>query len=94
VARKKESLVYQIQAQAILIPTKDLRERLTFVARAMLQTYALERYEGLSELGARYVLCAEALDCLGAYYQGEPLSPERATTTGARSAIAEAMNEE
>jgi hypothetical protein len=48
----------------------------------------------LSELEARYVLCAEALDCLGAYYQGEPLPPERATTTGARSAIAEAMDEE
>jgi hypothetical protein len=91
---KKESLVYQIQAQAILIPAKDLRERLTFVARAMLQTYALERYESLSELQARYVLCAEALDCLGAYYQHEALPPERATTTGARSAIAEAMDEE
>jgi hypothetical protein len=90
---KKESLVYQIRAQIILIPAKDMRERLSFVAQAMLHPDDLERYEGFSEQGARYVLCAEALDCLGAYYQGEPLPPERATTTRARAAIEEAMKD-
>jgi hypothetical protein len=46
----------------------------------MLHPVDLERYEGFSEQGARYALCAEALDCLGAYYQDESLPPERTTT--------------
>jgi hypothetical protein len=88
---KKESLVYRIQTQVLLLPMPDLRERLTFVALAMLHPSDLANFEGFTEMGSRYVLCAEATDCLGAYYRGEPLPPELSTTVRARAAIKEAM---
>jgi hypothetical protein len=65
----------------------DLRERLAFIADALLDPEDMRDFEGFSEMRSRYVLCREALDCLGAYYRGEPLPPERPTTTQARAAI-------
>jgi hypothetical protein len=58
----------------------------------MLHPGDLMSFEGFTELGGRHVLCDEALDCLGSYYRGEPLPPERSTTKRARAAIAEAYD--
>jgi hypothetical protein len=63
------------------------QERLKSVTEAMLYSSELEAFANFSEMGSRDVLCAEVIDCLGAYYQGKPLPPERKTTTRAREAI-------
>jgi len=84
---KKESLIYRIMAQAVLIPMPGFQERLKSVTEAMLYSSELEAFVNFSEMGSRDVLCAEIIDCLGAYYQGKPLPPERKTTTRAREAI-------
>lgn len=86
----KASLVHRIQAQVLLIPIPDLRERLTFAAAAMLRDNDLLTFESLSEQRSRYALCREALNCLGAYYRGEPLPPELPVVPQARAAIKEA----
>jgi hypothetical protein len=84
---KKESLASRIQAQALLLLMPGLRERLTFVALANLDPVDLESFEGFTEIGARYTLCGDALDCLGAYYRGDPLPPERSTVRRIREAV-------
>jgi hypothetical protein len=89
---KKESLIYRIMAQAVLISMPNFQERLKSTAEAMLYSSELETFESFSELGSRDVLCAEILDCLGAYYQGKPLPPERKTTTRARAAIEQVID--
>ena len=90
---KKDSLLDRIEAQALLIPEKDLRERLAFIAMALRHPSDLAGFAGFRETQARYYLCMEALDCLGAYYRGEPLPAERQTTTQARAAIEDAIIE-
>lgn len=65
----------------------DLRERLTFIARAMFRDDDLLHFESLTERNSRYLLCREALDCLGAYYRGEPLPPAGSIISRARYAI-------
>jgi hypothetical protein len=84
---KKESLIYRILAQTVLIPRVDFQERVKLAAEAMLYSSELKVVGSFSEIGARDVLCAEILDCLGAYYQDKPLPPERKTTTRVRVAI-------
>jgi hypothetical protein len=86
----KALLVHRIQAQVLLIPVSNLRERLTFAAAAMLRDNDLLTFEGMSEQASRYALCKEALNCLGAYYRGEPLAPELPIISQARAAIKEA----
>jgi hypothetical protein len=86
---QKIALAYRIQTQVLLIPTPDLRERLTFVAQAVLREHDLETFQGLRERGSRFALCREALNCLGAYYRGEPLPPELPIVPRARAAIEE-----
>jgi hypothetical protein len=90
---EKDSLLDRIEAQALLIPEKDLRERLAFISMALRHPSDLAGFAGFRETQARYYLCKEALDCLGAYYRGEPLPPERQTTKQARAAIEEAITE-
>jgi hypothetical protein len=89
---KMESLIYRIMAQAVLIPMPDFRERLKVAARAMLYSHDLQTFESFSEMGSRDVLCAEIVDCLGAFFQGRPLPPERKTTARARAAIEQALD--
>lgn len=91
---KKDSLLDHIEVQAILIPQKDLQERLTFIALALRHPSDLLGYAGLTEGQSRYYLCKEALESLAAFYQDEPLPPERKTTQEARQAIEEAIANE
>jgi hypothetical protein len=84
---QKTSLAYRIQTQVLLIPVPDLRQRLTFVVQAIIRDHDLMEWKGLSEQGSRFALCAEALNCLGAYYRGEPMPPELPVIPQARAAI-------
>jgi hypothetical protein len=89
---KKESLIYRIMAQTLLIPMPDFQERVKFAAEAMLYSSELQTFESFSEMRSRDVLCAEILDCLGAYYQGKPLPSERKTTTRVRAVIEQTID--
>jgi hypothetical protein len=89
---KKESLIYRIMAQNVLIPMPDFQERVKVAAEAMLYSSELQTFESFSEMRSRDVLCAEILDCLGAYYQGKPLPSERKTTTRVRAVIEQTID--
>ena len=81
---KKESLTYRIMAQAVLIPTSGFQERMKYAAEPMLYASLTGGLGSVSEIEYREIFCAETLDCLGAFYHGKPLPPERKATTRAR----------
>jgi hypothetical protein len=72
-ADEKKKLLNCILTQTLLIPMPDLRIRLRFATETLSRSGDLENLSGFSERGSMQVLCAEALDCLGAYFRGEPL---------------------
>lgn len=91
-ANKREALIYRIQSQLVLMPKPDFQERIKSAAEAMLLYVDLGNYANYSETGSRDVLCTEIIDCLGAFYQGKPLPPERKITTRMRTLIDQYMD--
>ena len=84
---KKESLIYRIMAQAVLIPRSGFQERLKFAAEPTLYASLTGGLGGITETEYREVFCTEVLDCLGAFYRGNPLPPVGKATTQARAVI-------
>jgi hypothetical protein len=89
---KRESLIYRILAQVVLIPIPGFQERVKFAAEAMLYSSDFETFGSFSEVGTRDILCAEIIDCLGAYYQGRPMPPERKATTRVRAVVEQTID--
>jgi hypothetical protein len=88
-SNKKDSLIDQVEAQALILPSRDLRERLAFIVLALRDPEDLRDFAGWSEGGSRQILCKEAINYLGVFYRGEPLPPERPVILRARNAIEE-----
>lgn len=88
---KRDHLLFQLYAQALLISSSEVRERLIFISNALVAHGALSALGGISERWARNGLPVDGLDILGAYLRGErQLPPESNLMSRARSAMEEA----
>jgi hypothetical protein len=94
---KKDSLVFRLYAQALLISSVEVREKLILISNALDSHGALPVFGSISVRWARIDLPVDGLNILGAYLRGErQLPPESNLMSRARSALEEAreINEE
>lgn len=88
---KKDSLLFRLYAQALLISSPEVREKLIFISNALDSHGALQAFENIPERWARAELPADGLNILGAYLRGERQLPQESNLMNrARSALEEA----
>lgn len=73
---QRSKMLTQISAQSLLLTSAELRERVTFIVNALVETDVMTHFSKVGERWARSELCRDATECIGSFLRGEKKLPQ------------------